>query len=250
MSKQYEALAGVYDALMYDAGYDEWAEYIADLLCRAGVGPGERVLEYACGTGNITLRLARAGYRMTATDISEEMLFLAQEKTRRSAARVEYACADMCEFALNKPVKAAIAACDGVNYILEQERLEAFFAQVYHNIQPDGVFLFDISSAHKLKHVLGNEFYFDDGDEETYFWQNTYDDQTGLLKMDITLFVAEEGTYRRFDERHMQRAWKNREITDMLESAGFGEVRSYAFLSTEQANERCDRIQFAATRRQ
>ncbi|WP_082903431.1 class I SAM-dependent DNA methyltransferase [Christensenella timonensis] len=250
MSNQFQALASVYDELMYDAGYGEWAAYILDLLQKAGVEPGGSILEYACGTGNITLPLAKSGYRMTAMDISEEMLFAAQEKTRQNALHVTYAAGDMCDFAVNKPVDAAVCACDGVNYVLDDERLKAFLGQAYRNLKPGGLLLFDLSSAYKLEHVLGNEFYFDDGDGQTYFWQNAYDEEKKLLEMDITLFVAEEGLYRRFDERHTQRAWTQEEIGQALDGAGFEKIRAYSFLSDGPARECDERIQFQATRKE
>ena len=249
MNKQYQALASVYDALMYDIGYDEWSDYIIRLLGDSGVESGARLLEYACGTGNITLPLARRGYRVTAVDISEEMLLRAQEKTRKGALQIKYACSDMSIFELNKPMRAAVCACDGVNYILDNDSLGSFFKKAYHNLEQGGVLLFDISSAYKLQYVLGNEFYFDDGDRETYFWQNAYDEKEGLLTMDITLFVEEEGVYKRFDERHVQRAWRIEELTSGLQDAGFTDVRAYAFLSMDPPTKESDRIQFAATRR-
>ncbi len=249
MSEQYEALAEVYDALMYDAGYDEWSAYIIKLMEKAGVPKAGCLLEYACGTGNITLRLAKDGFRVTAMDISEEMLFAAQEKTRRNALTVEYATGDMCNFSVNRRADAAVCACDGVNYVLEQQRLEAFFKQAYSNLKKGGVFLFDISSEYKLAGVLGNEFYFDDGDEQTYFWQNAYDEDAKLLSMDITLFVAQGERYRRYDERHIQRAWTQGEITSALMKAGFEDIKAYAFLKDTKPEICCERIQFMAIRK-
>ena len=54
MSEQYSALAGIYDALMYDVSYAGWAEYLMDILNARGIREGANLLEYACGTGNIT----------------------------------------------------------------------------------------------------------------------------------------------------------------------------------------------------
>ena len=38
------------------------------------------VCDLACGTGNITIPLAKRGYDMTGVDISEDMLNIAREK--------------------------------------------------------------------------------------------------------------------------------------------------------------------------
>ena len=46
-----------------------------------GIGPGERLLDLATGTGEVAIRAARAGATVTAIDLGEPMI----EKARRSA---------------------------------------------------------------------------------------------------------------------------------------------------------------------
>ena len=46
----------------------------------AAFGPGDHVLELGCGTGEDALWLARHGVRVTATDVSQTMLAVAQRK--------------------------------------------------------------------------------------------------------------------------------------------------------------------------
>ena len=72
----YGKFALIYDSLMRDVDYDAWAEYICGFLT-----PGCSVLECSCGTGEISVRLARKGYALVSTDISEDMLKIASEKT-------------------------------------------------------------------------------------------------------------------------------------------------------------------------
>ena len=79
----YRYLAKVYDSLMYDVDIPAWSSYVCMLLRTGGILPRARILETACGTGNITLSLARAGYDVVALDTSEDMLREAQEKLRK-----------------------------------------------------------------------------------------------------------------------------------------------------------------------
>lgn len=249
MSEKYGALAQVYDALMYDVSYEEWAEYLCGLLKKNGISRGAKVLEYACGTGNITMPLAKEGYCMTAVDISEEMLYEAQEKTRRNALRITYACGDMRNFQLNKPADAIICACDGVNYLLGQDDLDAFFKSAYGNLRGGGLLLFDISSSYKLADRIGNDIFYDDGDDQTYLWVNRYDEQKRTVTMELTLFVREGELYERFDETHVQKAWEREEIERALGNAGFSEIAAYGFMTESEPQEYGERIQFAAVRK-
>ncbi|MBC5647001.1 class I SAM-dependent DNA methyltransferase [Christensenella tenuis] len=250
MNEQYGALAQLYDDLMYDAPYEDWSQYIIAQLCASGVEPGADLLEYACGTGNVTLPLAKAGYHVTAVDASEEMLFCAQEKTRKNALRVNYVCEDMCRFRLNRPACAAVCACDGVNYLLTDAELRRFFEQTYANLQEDGIFLFDISSAYKLENILGNEFYYDDGEDKTYFWQNRFDSERKTVTMELTFFTRQDGDiYERRDEIHVQRAWKSAEIEAMLCDTGFANIKVHGFLTGDEPCAQEERIQFQAVKK-
>ena len=75
----YSAFAYVYDELMDNVPYDAWAEYLIGLLKENGVVEG-LVCELGCGTGQMTRRLAAAGYDMIGIDLSEEMLDVAREQ--------------------------------------------------------------------------------------------------------------------------------------------------------------------------
>lgn len=246
--EQYEALAKAYDALMYDVAYDEWAGYIVRLLEARGIKDGV-LLEYACGTGNLTVPLLRAGYEVLALDVSEAMLDVARKKLSACALQPQLICEDMAAFRLNKQARAAVCACDGVNYLLTDRELEDFFANAYENIAGCGVFLFDISSAYKLEEKLGDQFFYDDGDGQTVFWQNSFDKKNKRIDMDITLFMAGGDVYHRCDERHMQRAWEEEEITNALTKAGFAEIKVMAFMTQESPERDIERLQFAAQKR-
>ena len=57
----YEVFASVYDELMDNIPYDDWCAYIIQVLQKYRVTDG-LVCELGCGTGEVTERLADAGY--------------------------------------------------------------------------------------------------------------------------------------------------------------------------------------------
>lgn len=241
----YDDFAALYDPLMKDVDYDAWAEYLLSFL-KEKEGKNLSIAECACGTGEITLRLARAGHKITALDISQEMLSVAGEKARRAGMKIPFVQQDMRKLLLHKPVDAVIAACDGVNYLTSREHVEQFFRAAHAALKPGGLLLFDVSSRYKLQEILaGNTFGEDDG-EYAYFWRNAYDEDNKLLEMQLTFFSREGKLYRRFTETHIQRAHSEMELIHALESAGFQEHETYCAFTREPPKRECERLQFVA----
>ena len=100
----YEDFAKVYDELMQEINYDEWADYIFRMTLNS-TKPIKKILEFGCGTGNITLRLAKKGFDMTAVDLSEDMLTVADEKAEaQGIENVRFFKGDMSNFRSAKPL--------------------------------------------------------------------------------------------------------------------------------------------------
>src|SRR5205085_219139 len=87
----FDRIAPVYDLMnrVMTAGLDvRWRR----LAARAAVRPGDRVLDAACGTGDLAVAALRAGAgRVTGLDFSERML----ERARRKEPRIEWLHGDM-----------------------------------------------------------------------------------------------------------------------------------------------------------
>ena len=243
--ESYTALAGFYDALMHDIDYDGWAQYLSKLLQKAQRDI-KRIGEAACGTGNLTLRLKKAGYDIIATDASSQMLEIAAEKARRAGMRVIFSCQDMRMLQLPM-VDAVICACDGVNYLAPGE-LISFFASAAGCIRPGGVLLFDLSSEYKLKQLIADNLFFEDGEKLSYFWRNMPNLQKGCVEMELTFFEAcGDGLYRRQEEVQRQYWHKEANVKKELEKAGF-QAEAFAFGTQDPPGAACERIQFFALR--
>ena len=75
----YQNLAASYDRLTSDVDYESWVDFAQEILKREGLSP-KTVADLACGTGSATRILAQRGYRVTAVDLSEDMLTEAMVK--------------------------------------------------------------------------------------------------------------------------------------------------------------------------
>ena len=243
----YETLAGAYDGLTTDVDYAAVLQFFETVLQRAGHSP-KTVLDLACGTGSMSVLLAERGYRVIGADISEEMLSVAAEKARRARLAIPFIRQDMRKLSLHHSVDAVVSACDGVNYLASRAALSEFAAAAYACLKPGGLLLFDVSSRFKLSTVLGDNTFALDEADSAYIWQNAYDPETKLIRMDLTFFAREgEGPhYARFTETHIQRAHSEREIRAALGSAGFVRVEAYEAFTREPPKETSERLQFVA----
>jgi SAM-dependent methyltransferase len=74
--RAFDDVADLYDKAR--PGYPE--ALFDDLATLSGVGPGARVLEIGCGTGQATLPLARRGYRVLGLELGENLATMVRSK--------------------------------------------------------------------------------------------------------------------------------------------------------------------------
>ena len=113
----YESLAACYDELTYDIPYEKILTFFERLCAREHVQP-RSVLDLACGTGSLSLLLARRGYRVIGADLSSDMLAEAEQKAQALPEnRPFFICQPMQRLRLAEPVDAVICALDSLNYV-------------------------------------------------------------------------------------------------------------------------------------
>ena len=226
----YENFARVYDELMDNVPYEEWAQFILNLLQDRKITEG-LVLELGCGTGKLISLLGKAGFDMIGVDNSVEMLQIAREKTSQDFL---YLLQDMREFELYGTVKAVISVCDSVNYITKKEELRKVFQLVNNYLDPEGLFIFDFNTEYKYRELIGETVIAEDREDVSFIWFNEYDEESHLNDIDLKVFVQEEGDiYRKFQEEHIQRGYTLDEIKQLLEESGLIFLEAYEEYTTQ-----------------
>ncbi len=213
----YEALADWFEFLNDDCDYALWSQYFIRKLEENGAG--RRGLEVGCGSGAFSRLLTRAGYKMSGADISVPMLEKAAYLAGREGLDVSFFRADAARLKAPETYDFLLSPNDCYNYI-PTAGLPAAFKSAAACLRAGGLFLFDISSACKLREKVANNMFADDRDEVTYLsFNRLYGDR---VETDVTLFVREkDGRFRRFDERHTQYIHEEEEVVRALEAAGF-----------------------------
>lgn len=243
----YEEFAFVYDMFMDNVDYDMWVKYIHRIWEKEGIEP-KLIAELGCGTGNITERLAKEGYDMIGIDISEDMLSVARAKADDNGiTNILYSLQDMTEFELYGTVDVILSLCDSINYITEYADLVNVFKQVNKYLEPDGLFIFDINTEYKFKHILGDNTFADTEENAAYIWQNFYDENEKINEYYVNFFIKNnDNTYERTEECHYERAYSIEEIKNALSEAGLIFEHSYNAFSFDAPKEDSERIYIVA----
>ena len=242
----YEALAASYDGLTRDIPYEKYLRFFKTLLRRHGV-TATTVLDLACGTGSLSVLLAKHGYEVLGVDRSEEMLTVAAEKAMELEENQPFFVAQpMQRLKIPEPVDACVCALDSINYVTKPQDVQKAFRRVYESLRPGGLFVFDINTPYKLEGLDGQVF-LDETEDSYCAWRAVYDKRHRLCRYGMDLFQqANDGLWERSFEEHVERAYTPEELSQWLTDAGFAQVERFANLRLEAPEADELRIFFAA----
>ncbi len=242
----YGVFSEFYDALTANVSYDTVSQVLSSLLTRYGKGRG-LLLDLACGTGSVSVRLAKKGYEVIGVDLSPEMLSEAQNKAYSAGQNILFLCQDMTALDLYGTVDAAVCTLDGLCHLPDEESVQAALRKVSLFMNPGGVFLFDVNSVYKHRAVLGNNTFVYDTDDVYCVWQNTLLSDGVTVQMDLDFFepVSDEGDYVRQSERFTERAYPRETLEAMLKKAGFTVLDVFDGYSGKPAHDTSERLLFA-----
>lgn len=244
MDGAYTTLAKWYDLFAGDIDYPGFAGYVTDIIDEYCGGRPELMLELCCGTGNLTRYFAKYCRELIAVDSSAQMLSRAREK--EELKDVLFLQQDIRRFELYGTVDAAVCCLDGINYLGSVKELKSFFSLVHNYLNPDGIFVFDMSTIYKLKNILGNRTFTYDFDNVYMVWENTLM-SGGKVRLQLEIFEKlKNGLYSRSGETQFQRGYTPGTVKKALAEAGFSVLGCYDAFTKDSPLPESERIFFAA----
>ncbi len=259
---QFGPLAPHYDELMEVVPYDAWVDYVSTLFLWAEHTP-HRVLDCACGTGNVSFEMARRGWNVTGIDLSREMIQVAQQKAQSFAPddaesqqfvsgdfspAPRFVCDDLTTFDLGETFDSATCLYDSLNYILEPQKLQAAFVHIAAHVQSGGVFVFDMNSDWAFKADLFTQRNLDPRKNLNYEWQADFDTNSRICSVQMEFRRQVDGRIETFHETHREYAYELSEVKAMLQATGWNLLHAFDAYTMNPPHARSERWYFVARR--
>lgn len=213
----FSALATVYDAIMADIEYGDWAGFILDYARAASLSP-RTALDLACGTGALTAELRGRGLDVTGLDFSADMLAVARQRL----PEVTFVQADLRDFVLPERFDLISCVFDSLNNLTEPADLQRALGRMALHLNPGGLLAFDVNTRIGVRDLWEGEVMegladMPDGREVHYHWSHHYDAEHELGTVQAICRLQDE----EFIELHTERGYDAADLEPMLRAAGF-----------------------------
>ncbi|MEW6280347.1 MAG: methyltransferase domain-containing protein, partial [Candidatus Eremiobacterota bacterium] len=102
----------------------ETIAHVAFLRSFLALPPGSRILDLACGSGRLSVALARLGYRVVALDSGRRLLDHAQRAAAQAGQNIEFVCQDMRALDFDARFDFAFSFLHSFGYFRDEENLQ------------------------------------------------------------------------------------------------------------------------------
>lgn len=199
MSSEYKVGDLIYNASMYDGMntslndlefYERWLPK----------DKNARILELCCGTGRLTIPIAKEGYDITGVDFTPSMLEEAKEKASGAGLDITFIEADMRTLNLAETYDLIFIPFNSIHHLYQNEDLFKTLKAVKKHLKPGGLFLFDcfnpnlqlmVEGQKELKEIT--KYTTTDGREIRIRERMRYENSTQINRIEWHFFI--NGTF-------------------------------------------------------
>lgn len=127
----FATIAARYDLITRLLSFGRDQSWKRDVVKLARVGPNDRVLDLACGTGDLAERSAALGARVVGLDLTPRMLNLARQRKPNS----QLVAADMCDLPIADTAFSVVTVGYGLRNVPD---LPAALREIHRVLKPGG----------------------------------------------------------------------------------------------------------------
>ena len=216
----YNEFAYFYDELNGAADYRRLHRFVRRAFRKNGLKTGI-VADLGCGTGTLTLALAKDGYDMLAVDVSQDMLEVLADKLAEKtklAGRVQLLRQDLTALDLFGTVQGAVSTFDTLNHIGPLSKLEDALCSAAFFMDKEAVFVFDMNTPYKHREILKDNSYEVQAPDAVCVWSSHYDES--IPATEITVRTTRSATGEVFEEQFTEYSYTAEQVRFICEKAG------------------------------
>ncbi|MGV0167262.1 class I SAM-dependent DNA methyltransferase [Furfurilactobacillus sp. WILCCON 0119] len=226
----YDQFAAFYDELFDPAMYDSWLDFVR----RQGVSKDAQILDLACGTGRLAVKLVSAGYHVTGLDLAPEMLTLAVRWAEQAHVELPLIEGDM--LAIGDLPQYDMITCfdDSLCYLKDETQMLTAFQEAHAHLTSTGQYLFDVITPYQTDVVYPGYMYNFHDEDRAFMWSSYEGDEPHQAEHDLNFFIWNEQkqAYDQHSELHVERTYPVETYQRLLQEAGFSNVTVTADFGT------------------
>lgn len=142
MRKSYKVGNLIYDASIYD-GMNTNMDDLPFYKRWLSKNKNARILELCCGTGRLTIPLAKEGFDITGVDITTSMLEKATSNASEEGLDIKFIEGDMRTLALSQQYDLIFIPFNSIHHLYTNNDLFQALQTVKKHLKEDGIFIFD-----------------------------------------------------------------------------------------------------------
>ena len=227
--------------LIYDANiYDGLNTFLSDLQFYKRWLPKNKdakILELCCGTGRLTLPIAKDGYDICGVDYTSSMLERAKLKASEAGLEINFIEADMRTLNLQERFDLIFIPFNSIHHLYKNEDLFKAVEGIKRHLKEGGVFLLDcfnpniqyIVESEKEQKVIA-KYTTNDGREVLIKQTMCYENATQINRIKWHYFI--NGEFHSIQNLDM-RMFFPQELDSYLERAGFNVIHKFGSFEEE-----------------
>jgi ubiquinone/menaquinone biosynthesis C-methylase UbiE len=236
----FNKIAKFYDIMMNEVDYKEWAFYIEEIIKK--FSRGNKILDLACGTGNIIEFLKNKNYEIFGLDLSFNMLKLAKRKDIKNLVNGTF-------FKLpfkDNSFDVVLSTFDSLNNVENLDDLKVVFNEVYRVLKNGGLWTFDLNTIFVFINYWNNYFKIDDLKDLIVIWKSKFIIPNSCLLKIYIFEKIDEDIYKKYDGELLEFSFGLEDVKNALKEVNFKEIKIYEHLSFRKGHEKNYRVQFVA----